>query len=74
VRQLLPRIAIPTLVLHRRGDKAVRVEAGRYLAAAIGGARLVELDGDDHWPWVGDQRSIIAAIAAFLAGLQPVGR
>jgi DNA-binding SARP family transcriptional activator len=72
VRHLLPRIATPTLVLHRRGDNAVRVEAGRYLAAAIAGARLVELDGDDHWPWVGDQRSIIAATAAFVAGLQSV--
>jgi hypothetical protein len=54
--------------------QAVRVEAGRYLAAAIGGARLVKLDGDDHWLWVGDQRSIIAATGAFVAGLQSVAR
>jgi hypothetical protein len=45
VRSLLPRIATPTLVLHRRGDRAVRIEAGRHLAAAIPGARLVEFDG-----------------------------
>ena len=74
VRHLLPRIVTPTLVLHRRGDKAVRIEAGRHLAAAIRGARLVEFDGNDHWPWVGDQGRIVAAISAFVADLQTVPR
>jgi pimeloyl-ACP methyl ester carboxylesterase len=44
VRSLLPRIRTPTLVLHRRGDRAVRMEAGRHLGDAIPGARLVVLD------------------------------
>jgi len=59
VRHLLPLIATPTLVLHRRGDRAVRIEAGRRLASAIPDARLVELDGDDHWLWAGDQRHVV---------------
>jgi hypothetical protein len=59
VRPLLPCIVTPTLVLHRRGDRAVRIEAGRDLAGAIRGARLVELDGDDHWLWAGNQRCVL---------------
>ncbi|BAV46562.1 hydrolase [Mesorhizobium loti] len=42
VRPLLSKVRVPTLVLHRRGDRAVRVEAGRYLTARIAGARFVE--------------------------------
>lgn len=70
VRPLLPLIATPTLVLHRRGDRAVRIEAGRHLAGAIPGARLVELDGDDHWPWAGDQHSVLEQIRTFVRRLE----
>lgn len=70
VRPLLPRIVTPTLVLHRRGDRAVRIEAGRHLASAIAGARLVELDGDDHWLWAGDQRGAVEEIRAFVRRLE----
>ncbi len=66
VRSLLPRIAAPTLVLHRTGDRAVRVEAGRHLAAAINKARLVELPGADHWIWAKDQASVIEEIRAHI--------
>jgi amino acid adenylation domain-containing protein len=45
VRHLLGRISAPTLVLHRRGDRAVRIGAGRHLASHIAQARFVELDG-----------------------------
>ena len=69
VRALLPRIVTPTLVLHRRGDRAVRIEAGRDLARALRGARLVELDGDDHWLWAGNQRSVLEEIRAFVRRL-----
>src|SRR5262245_2804000 len=69
VRPLLPRIVTPTLVLHRRGDRAVRIEAGRDLAGSIRGARLVELDGDDHWLWAGNQRCVLEEIGAFLRRL-----
>ena len=55
VRHLLGRISMPTLVLHRRGDRAVRIGAGRHLASHIAQARFVELDGGDHWAFAGDQ-------------------
>src|SRR5271156_6849031 len=48
VRHLLPSIRVPTLVLHRVGDKTIPVECGRYLAQHIPGAKYVELPGDDH--------------------------
>jgi DNA-binding SARP family transcriptional activator/pimeloyl-ACP methyl ester carboxylesterase len=59
VRHLLPRVAVPTVVLHRTGDRAVRVDAGRHLAASIPSAELIELPGDDHWFWVGDREPLI---------------
>ena len=62
VRQLLPQIAMPTLVLHRRDDKAVRIAAGRDVASRIKGAQFVELDGHDHWFFAGDQRPVLDAI------------
>jgi len=70
VRPLLPSIVMPTLVLHRRGDRAVRMDAGRDLAGAIRGARLVELDGDDHWFWAGNQRGVLEEIRAFVLRLE----
>jgi len=66
VRSLLPGLAVPTLVLHRTEDRAIRVEAGRHLAAAINKARLVELPGDDHWIWVGDQARALDEIRTFV--------
>lgn len=49
VREVLPTIGVPTLVLHRRGDQDSRLEEGRYLAVRIPGARFVELAGADHF-------------------------
>ena len=66
VRGLLPSIRVPTLVLHRRGDRCLKVEEGRYLASHIPGARFVELPGDDHLPFVGEQEEILAEIERFL--------
>lgn len=65
VRSLLPHISTPSLILHRRGDCAVRIEAGRHLAHAIPGARLVELGGADHWLWAGDYHSVLEQIRTF---------
>ena len=68
VRAILPAIHVPTLVLHRSGDRAVGVEEGRYLAEHIPGARFVELAGNDHLWWVGDSESIVNEIEEFLTG------
>jgi len=74
VRHLLPRITAPTLVLHRRGDRAIRFEAGQAMAAAIPGARMVSLEGDDHWFWVGDQAPLMSELENFVQSLTPGGR
>ena len=58
VRPLLPQIAIPTLVMHRIGDRINEVDHGRYLADHIPGARWVELPGDDLLLWAGNTDGI----------------
>ena len=68
VRDILPAVRVPTLVLHRVGDRTVRIEVGRHLAAGIPNARLVELPGDDHVPWAGDADRVVAEIEAFVTG------
>lgn len=73
VRRLLPEITVPTLVLHRRGDQAVRIAAGRDVASRISGAEFVELDGNDHWFFAGDQRPVLEAIGGFIEGLPREG-
>ena len=69
-RHVLPMIRVPALVLHRTGDRAVRVEEGRYIAEHLTGARLVELPGDDHLPWVGDVDAIVDEVEEFLTGVR----
>jgi class 3 adenylate cyclase len=71
VRPILPTIRVPTLVLHRTGDRASRVEGGRYLAERIPGAKFVELPGDDHLPWIGDAEAVLEEIEHFLTGTRP---
>ena len=69
VRALLPAISVPTLVLHRSGDRDSRPEEGRYIAERIPGARFVELSGVDHFPSIdGDQ--ILDEIEEFLTGVR----
>ncbi len=70
VRGVLPSISAPTLVVHRSGDKLVRVDQGRYLAEHIPGASYVELPGEDHLGWVGDQDAILDEVEEFLTGRQ----
>lgn len=67
IRGLLPSIRVPTLVLHRSGDRCLRLEEGRYLASHIPRATFVELPGDDHLPFVGDQDAILRHIENFLS-------
>lgn len=71
VRGALPLIQAPTLVLHRRQDQAVNCRAGRWLAEQIAGSSYAELEGRDHFPWVGDSEAALAAIEEFLTGVRP---
>jgi len=67
MRADLHRIAAPTLVMHRRGDRAVRFEAGEHLARAIPGSVWHPLEGVDHFWWCGDSVPVIQAILKFTA-------
>jgi pimeloyl-ACP methyl ester carboxylesterase/DNA-binding winged helix-turn-helix (wHTH) protein len=70
VRQVLPSIRVPTLVIHRSEDQCLKVEEGRYVAERIPGARYVELPGTDHLPFVGDQDGILDEVEEFLTGVR----
>jgi pimeloyl-ACP methyl ester carboxylesterase/DNA-binding CsgD family transcriptional regulator len=63
---VLPRIHVPTLILHRTGDLVVPVRQARKLAEGILGARFVELSGIDHLMWAGDHDAIVDAARSFL--------
>ena len=68
IRGVLPAIRVPTLVLHRKGDHDAKIAEGRWIASQIPGARLVELEGEDHFPWVGDSDSVLDEIEEFVTG------
>jgi class 3 adenylate cyclase len=70
MRSVLTAIRVPTLVIHRTDDRAVRVEQGRYIANHIPGARYVELPGVDHLPWV-EGGDIADEIEEFVTGSRP---
>lgn len=70
VRGILPSIQAPTMVLHRTGDRAILVEAGREVARCIPGAQMVELPGEDHWVFARRSESELAAIEAFIGRLE----
>jgi pimeloyl-ACP methyl ester carboxylesterase len=72
VRAVLPTIHVPTLVLHRHGDRVVNRRAGKELAAQIPDARYVELPGIDHLPWAGDSEAVLGEIEEFLTGARSV--
>jgi pimeloyl-ACP methyl ester carboxylesterase len=67
-RHILPTIRVPTLVLARTGDRDVTVDEGRWIASQIPEARFVELPGDEHLLWAGDQDGLLAEIEEFLTG------
>lgn len=71
VRQVLPTIGVPTLVLHRAGDTDIEIGGSRYIAERIPGARFVELAGADHIPFVGDADALLDEIQEFLTGVRP---
>ncbi|MBI5104643.1 MAG: alpha/beta fold hydrolase, partial [Solirubrobacterales bacterium] len=68
VRDLLPRIRVPTLVLHRVEDRLIHADGGRAIAAGVPGAAYVELPGTDHFPWLGDMDDVVDELEAFLDG------
>src|ERR1700687_1715343 len=70
VHHVLPAITVPTLVVHRTGDRTTDVRGARLLADRIPGARYVELPGEDHSPAV-DSEAIVGEIAEFLTGARP---
>ncbi len=72
VRDILPTIRVPTLILHSVGDGSVDVRSARYMAERIPGAKYVELPGPDHLPFLSDGDAIIDEIAEFLTGVRPV--
>jgi len=73
-RDVLPTVRVPTLIVHRIGDRNIRIQHARYMAERIQGAKLVELSGDDHIPWVGDSEALLGEVEQFLTGVrhQPV--
>jgi class 3 adenylate cyclase len=72
VRALLPTIRVPTLVIHRHGDRVVNRRAGQELASQIPTARYVELPGIDHVPWAGDMEAVLGEAEEFLTGARSV--
>jgi pimeloyl-ACP methyl ester carboxylesterase/DNA-binding CsgD family transcriptional regulator len=66
LRQVVPQVPVPALVLHRRGDRTVPIARGRELASLLPNARFVPLTGDAHVPWKSDQRELFRALAAFI--------
>jgi pimeloyl-ACP methyl ester carboxylesterase len=61
VREQLPKVRAPTVVVHRRNDRAVPYRLGRQVAAEIPGAAFVPLQGTAHFPWEGDADSVVRA-------------
>jgi len=70
IRAVLPTVRVPTLVLHRLGDRDAKVEEARWIASQIPSAEYVELQGHDHLPWVGDQDGILDELEEFLTGVR----
>ena len=72
IRDVLPAIRVPALIVHATGDRVAPIQAGRYFAEHIPGARLLELDSIDHWPYFGDADLVLGEIEEFLTGVRTV--
>jgi class 3 adenylate cyclase len=68
VREVLPSIRVPTLVLHRRDDSFIKIEHSRFLAEHIPGAKLIELEGGDNMYSLGDSEGLLGEMDEFLTG------
>src|SRR5918999_85209 len=71
VREVLPTIRVPTLILHRVGDLDVNIEEARWIASQIPAAKLVELRGDEHLIWAGNVDEVADEVEEFLTGTRP---
>ncbi|HEY6112905.1 MAG TPA: alpha/beta hydrolase, partial [Gaiellaceae bacterium] len=71
IREVLPAIRVPTLIVHRIDDPVVPIQASRHLAENISGSKLVELPGEDHFPFVGDADGLVDEVEEFLTGSRP---
>jgi pimeloyl-ACP methyl ester carboxylesterase len=71
VRDVLPAIRVPTVVMHRTDDRDANVEEGRYIAARIPGARFVEFPGADHSWWTQDRDAILDEVEELMTGIKP---
>jgi DNA-binding CsgD family transcriptional regulator len=71
LRDVAAHVAVPAIVLHRRGDRTVPIARGRELASLLPNARFVPLGGDAHVPWKDDQRELFRALAGFLHDSPP---
>ena len=74
VRDVLPLIRVPTLIVQHPEARGLNPGHGRYLAAQIPGARHVELPGADNLIWAGDQEAVVAEIEEFVTGARPAKR
>jgi pimeloyl-ACP methyl ester carboxylesterase len=70
VRDILPIVRVPTLVLHRAGDQPVPIAHGRYIAEHIPEARFVALPGSDHVPIAGDMDALLGEVEEFVTGVR----
>ena len=69
IRHVIPAIRVPSLIMHRIGDKTVALQAARFMAEHIPGAKFIEYPGDDHLPWTsGEFDAIVGDIEEFLTG------
>lgn len=74
IRDVLPAIHVPTLIIHATGDRVAPIEAGRYFAQHIPHAKFLELDSVDHWPYFGDAELVLGEIQEFLTGVRGAPR
>ncbi len=74
VRSVLKSIRVPTLVIHRRGDRFMPVSHGRYLADQIADARYIEVPGDDHFPFAGEHQDLIMKEIRDFVGATRIGK
>jgi class 3 adenylate cyclase len=73
IRPILPAIRVPSLIMHRTGDRTTHVGGSRLMAQLIPGARYVEYSGDDHLPWTQDDTDrIVDDIQEFVTGSRPI--